>query len=65
MALFEIGDNVELKSGGPTMTVERYHSSRDTQLECQWFAGSKLQSGWFEEETLSKVEPEGGELQND
>ena len=51
MALFKTGDVVQLKSGGPKMTVRDY-SSDGTGLHCQWFAGSKLESGYFPEGSL-------------
>ena len=51
MADFKKGDLVQLKSGGPKMTVNNPmdHVSR---CECQWFSGSKLQRGFFDPETL-------------
>lgn len=47
MANYEEGDIVQLKSGGPKMT---YGGRTDSQgrLYCQWFAGSKLEYGWFQ-----------------
>jgi uncharacterized protein YodC (DUF2158 family) len=45
------GDVVQLKSGGPKMTVQKIESSR---VYTQWFAGSKLESGSF---PLDSVEP--------
>jgi len=41
---YKEGDQVKLKSGGPTMTVKRYNVFNANQLECQWFAGSTLNS---------------------
>jgi uncharacterized protein YodC (DUF2158 family) len=52
---FKVGDIVQLKSGGPKMTVgERPlgHSARG--VYCQWFAGSKLESGYFSPATLAR-----------
>jgi uncharacterized protein YodC (DUF2158 family) len=40
---FNEGDIVQLKSGGPKMTVKNIYSEGD--LNCQWFAGSKLGPG--------------------
>ena len=42
---FEIGDIVQLKSGGPGMTVQAILSNG--HYKCQWFAGKKLESGNF------------------
>ena len=49
---FKTGDMVKLISGGPTMTVKRidYNS-----VECQWFAGKKLESGYFPPDSLIRV----------
>ncbi len=54
MIEFKIGDIVQLKSGGPKMTVENPGSS--TNLWCQWFAGSKLEKGNFPKESLNKID---------
>jgi len=56
MAKFKEGDVVQLKSGGPKMTVERVHS--ESQYECQWFSGSKLEEGFFPGISLIPVVPE-------
>lgn len=50
---FQIGDIVRLKSGGPDMTVNTVHP--DGEYNCQWFAGKKLESGYFKHEALEKV----------
>ena len=51
MAEFKIGDAVELKTGGPKMTVERLDSNNS--VYCQWFDGEhKLRNGSFQAETL-------------
>ncbi len=51
---FKCGEIVQLKSGGPKMTVN--HSTEtpkgNTVYSCQWFAGSKLESGVFAEDSL-------------
>jgi len=43
----KIGDVVELKSGGPTMTVSNI--DKNGQIYCQWFAGEydKDREGYF------------------
>nr|DAR03073.1 MAG TPA: putative small protein [Inoviridae sp.] len=64
--LFNVGDIVKLKSGGPDMTVQAVEKSStgltiDAPREfngyytCQWFAGKKLEKGRFPEESLESV----------
>ena len=50
---FQAGDIVRLKSGGPDMTVE----TTDTPIgyKCQWFAGKKLEWGFFPNKSLVRV----------
>ena len=56
---FAIGDTVRLKSGGPDMTVQLPPSGgANDSYRCQWFAGKKLEGGYFPAESLEKVEPE-------
>jgi uncharacterized protein YodC (DUF2158 family) len=50
---FAPGDIVELKSGGPKMTVK--DAADDGEWRCQWFAGKKLEEGWFDAASLKKV----------
>jgi uncharacterized protein YodC (DUF2158 family) len=54
------GDLVELKSGGPTMTVKgRVSTGLDNSTTiyiCQWFGGKKLESGQFHVDSLKTVE---------
>ncbi|REG57628.1 uncharacterized protein YodC (DUF2158 family) [Paraburkholderia sp. BL6669N2] len=52
---FKIGDIVQLKSGGPEMTVQTLPSATFRQYKCQWFAGKKLEAGGFPEESLEDV----------
>ncbi len=47
------GDVVQLKSGGPKMTVR---SVTGRECKCQWFDESKLTSGMFRLASLIKVE---------
>lgn len=49
-AAFAVGDVVRLKSGGPTMTVASADRSNGTK--CQWFAGKKMEWGYFPAESL-------------
>lgn len=68
---FKIGDVVELKSGGPEMTVHdilgvttsktqtfAYTTAghSEGELICKWFSGSKLETGIFKPETVDKLE---------
>jgi uncharacterized protein YodC (DUF2158 family) len=48
------GDLVELKSGGPTMTVEVAFDDGD--VRCVWFAGEKQQTHIFRGSSLIKTE---------
>jgi uncharacterized protein YodC (DUF2158 family) len=58
---FETGDTVQLKSGGPAMTVKHISvkSSYEGQYVCQWFGGKKLEQGFFMPESLKRVEVDG------
>ena len=53
MTQFKTGDIVQLKSGGPKMTVK---TAKKGEVTCTWFSGSKQQSGWFDPDTLKKIE---------
>jgi uncharacterized protein YodC (DUF2158 family) len=45
---FGVGDVVQLESGGPQMTIERFVGKRDRQVAyCVWFAGGKRKHGRF------------------
>jgi uncharacterized protein YodC (DUF2158 family) len=48
---FKVGDIVQLKSGGPKMTVVEIAEDRygvgDIKIWCTWFAGAKNERGWF------------------
>jgi uncharacterized protein YodC (DUF2158 family) len=60
---FKKGDVVELKSGGPPMTVDDVPSTQDTvgrpkgYYETKWFRGASKESGRFNEHLLKKFEP--------
>lgn len=62
---FEIGDVVELRSGGPRMTVHGLVSDGD--VVCQWFESSEVHEGNFPKEVLKKVEQveDGGSRRED
>ncbi|MFM5011814.1 YodC family protein [Aeromonas veronii] len=59
---FSVGDVVKLASGGPDMTIHVQvksigeHREFNGLYKTQWFAGKKLETGTFAEETLEKVE---------
>ncbi len=61
MVKFNQGDIVQLKSGGPKMTVKTDSDSYDTDVYCQWFAGNKLNAGSFSPETLIKIKDDDNE----
>ncbi|WP_121812778.1 YodC family protein [Mucilaginibacter kameinonensis] len=46
------GDVVQLKSGGPEMTVDSYHINGG--WTCKWFLDAELKSGQFVETSLTK-----------
>jgi uncharacterized protein YodC (DUF2158 family) len=52
-APFQIGDVVELKSGGPDMTVE---SIEDLKASCVWFDKGDMKRALFPSNTLQKVQ---------
>ncbi len=55
---YNIGDIVKLISGGPDMTIEKVLEKKSMQSEeykCQWFAGKKLDYGFFSYESLEIV----------
>ena len=53
---FNIGDLVELKSGGPVMTVYSVSRGGD-HVTCEWFAGAKLEEGHFAMAMLQPGKP--------
>ena len=54
MRKFKTGDIVRLKSSGPEMTVQKYHSDdvNDKRLTCMWFVDSEMKPGTFLEDQL-------------
>ncbi len=48
---FKVGQVVQLKSGGPKMTVSGF-SNIDESVYCTWFAGAKKEHGSFPPDTL-------------
>ncbi|MCH2000356.1 DUF2158 domain-containing protein [Acinetobacter seifertii] len=60
---YVIGDKVKLNVGGPDMAVQSIGEDYQTKefngiYCCQWFAGKKLDSGKFPEESLVMVTDE-------
>lgn len=58
---FNVGTIVKLKSGGPDMTIrsigKNYSTNKpDGYVDCQWFAGKKLEHGTFPKDSLEVVE---------
>jgi uncharacterized protein YodC (DUF2158 family) len=51
MDQFKVGDVVELKSGGPKMTVEDV-TSWQGKAKCVWFEGAQAKEEIFEVATL-------------
>lgn len=48
MADFNPGDVVQLKSGGPKMTISKlFEFQGHMEAGCDWFEGTKQQSGSF------------------
>jgi uncharacterized protein YodC (DUF2158 family) len=51
---FKIGDVVQLKSGGPRMTVD--HIDPHGAINCIWFQGQERKSAAFQPATLKSGE---------
>jgi uncharacterized protein YodC (DUF2158 family) len=49
---YKAGDQVQLISGGPVMTVKKVVDFEDDTYWCQWFVGSKLHTGQFTTDSL-------------
>jgi uncharacterized protein YodC (DUF2158 family) len=54
---FEVGDVVQLKSGGPRMTVTQVGNDtwEKPTVWCVWFVGTKQQTGAFPLGAVEKV----------
>ena len=56
MLSFQIGDTVELKSGGPAMTIARLESEMGVlRAHCQWFDGNGTAQQYFYSVTSLKA----------
>jgi len=54
-SIFQPGDVVQLKSGGPSMTVETLTDDNSTiTVHCSWFEKSTLHEKAFNEKLLRK-----------
>ena len=62
---FSTGDTVQLKSGGPLMTVDGYAPLSDlsdsdarseTDVECAWFENGKMMRDTFHQDMLNLVD---------
>ena len=54
-AKFKPGDIVQLKSGGPAMTISeelKDYGKPSGRYRCEWFKGASNERAMFEEETL-------------
>lgn len=56
-AKFKVGDVVQLKSGGPKMTVTSVEV-KDNYIYTAWFAGSKNERGRFPYDAITIVKEE-------
>ncbi len=52
---FEVGDLVEIKSGGASMTVE---AIEDEWVTCMWYIGDKFTRMKFDQRTLRRKAPD-------
>lgn len=58
---YQVGDVVELKSGGPVMTVTDLMAGYPDDANCSWFSGDKLEQGAFPMAALREVEKDEGD----
>jgi uncharacterized protein YodC (DUF2158 family) len=49
---FHVGDIVQLKSGGPAMTIEKETEGNSSGYWCEWFRGASKERAHFTEDTL-------------
>ncbi len=52
--MFKVGDIVQLKSGGPKMTVSEIY--KDGTYGCSWFVGTDLKEASFSANALEPYE---------
>jgi uncharacterized protein YodC (DUF2158 family) len=63
---FPKGAKVQLTVGGPLMAVNGYEEvgPHYRKIECQWFSGKKLETGYFAPEALVLKDGDGEEKQS-
>jgi uncharacterized protein YodC (DUF2158 family) len=54
---FKVGDQVELLSGGPVMTITSLPGPYAEYFTAKWFSGKKLEEGHFESGTIKLSAP--------
>lgn len=56
---FKMGDTVQLKSGGPIMTIAEISSIAEGGFDvyCYWFVGPKREQGTFPSEAVKAAKP--------
>jgi uncharacterized protein YodC (DUF2158 family) len=47
----QVGDVVQLKSGGPQMTIDEISGD---QAHCVWFVGDDQRGNWFGQDALTR-----------
>lgn len=52
---YKVGDTVQLKSGGPKMTVTREQGELNKSVGCVWFAGAKREFADFPPDAIDHV----------
>ena len=59
--MFQVGDTVKLKSGGPHMTVTQVGNGVTgvPTVRCTWFEGNEQKTGGFPAAGLQVVQTEG------
>lgn len=63
--MFEIGDVVVLKSGGPEMTVNAARDQSDGTVAVNWFVGSELYEDVFDIAQLELADDQSEGLYDD
>jgi uncharacterized protein YodC (DUF2158 family) len=51
---FKVGDVVQLKSGGPRMTITEVSTGGPISYACTWFEGADQRFGHFLEATIKR-----------
>jgi uncharacterized protein YodC (DUF2158 family) len=57
LQLYKTGDVVQLKSGGPWMTVRGYEPTDSDEVLCEWFTGDLRYEKAFKQDMLNRYEP--------